>query len=105
MHPVILKAILAIIIGGGFGYFIMRFFLRNSILFKIAFLWLINLLFVNINTGMADTFPDTYPYALSFFLTLLFSAIMVLLVYKIMRKPFAKVTADLEKLAEGKLSI
>jgi len=105
MHPVVIKAILAIIIGGGFGYFIMRFFLRNSILFKIAFLWLINLLFVNINTRMADTFPETYPYALSFFMTLLVSSIMVLLVYKLMKKPFAKVTADIEKLADGKLSI
>lgn len=105
MHPVVLKAILAITIGGGVGFIIIRFFLRKSILFNIAWLWLINLLFVNINTRMMETFTDTYPYALGFFLNILVSAVMVTLVFKMIKKPFAKVASDVEKLAHGKLNI
>jgi methyl-accepting chemotaxis protein len=105
MHPVLIKAILAIVIGVPVAYTMMKFFFRKSILFNISWLWLSNLLFININTRAMENFKDSYPYPLAFALNIIVSASMVLIVYRKIRRPFAKVTSDIEKLAEGKLNI
>ena len=52
-----------------------------------------------------DTFPDQYPYVAGFLLSIVVSASMVVIVYRLIRKPFLKVTTDIERLAEGKLII
>jgi methyl-accepting chemotaxis protein len=105
MHPVVLKAILATSIGIPLGYIIIRLFLRNSILFKIAWFWLISLLFVNINTRLMEVFSGNYPYALGFFFNILVPSLFVLIVNKMIRQPFQKVSSDIEKLAGGNLNI
>jgi methyl-accepting chemotaxis protein len=105
MHPVLLKSILAIAIGTPIAYFLMKMFFKKSILFNIAWLWLINIFFVNINTRIVENFKESYPYALGFALNILFSASMVLIVYYMIKKPFSKVIEDIDKLSNGKLLI
>lgn len=105
MHPVIIKAFLAIIVGVPTAYVVMRVFLKNSILLKIGWIWLINLIFININTRLMDTFPDDYPYALGFSLAIIGSSSLVILVYKLIRKPFLKITTDLENISKGTINV
>lgn len=105
MHPVVIKAILSLVIGIPVGYLVMYLFLRNSILFKIAWLWLINVLFVVGNTRVNESFPDTYPYPLAFFLNIVFSAAMIIIVHKMIQKPFSKIVDMMKKIASGELII
>lgn len=105
MHPVIVKAILAIAIGVPAGYLVMRLFLKNSILLKIGWIWLINILFININTRIMDTFPENYPYALGFAIAVIVSTLLVVLVYKLIRRPFQKITTDIENISQGKIDV
>lgn len=105
MHPVLLKAILAIIIAIPVAYGIMWLFFRKSILFNISWLWVISLLFININTRCMEVFKDQYPYALGFAINIITALAMVLTAYRLIQKPFKKVTADLEMLSKGKLNI
>lgn len=105
MHPVVIKAILSLVIGIPIGYFVMYFFLRKSILFKMAWLWLINILFVIANTRLNENFPDTYPYPLAFLINVIFSASMIIIVHKMIQKPFARIVDMMKKIASGELNI
>jgi methyl-accepting chemotaxis protein len=105
MHPVILKAIIAIAVGLPVAYLVMRFFLRKSILFKIAWFWFISLIFINVNTRIMENFPEQYPYAIGFAVAITVSVGLVVLVYRMFRKPFARITSSVEKMANGHINI
>lgn len=105
MHPVILKAILSIVIGLPVAYIIMLIFLRNSILFKVGWLWAISIILVITNTRMMENFPDQYPYAIGFSISIFITAFLVVMVYRMVRKPFLRVTDSIEKIANGHINI
>jgi len=105
MHPVVIKSILSVVLATPLFYIIMRLTLRKSILFKIGWIWLVSLLFVSNNARLMENFKDEYPYAVGFIISMVFSFFSVLLVYKMIKKPFNKVIKDIEKIAEGKVSI
>ncbi len=105
MHPVILKSIIAIVVGVPVAYFFMRLFLRNSVLLKISWVWLVSLLFVIINTRVMENFPEQYPYALGFPVAIIVIAILVTLVFRMIRNPFTRVIASVEKISNGEIII
>jgi methyl-accepting chemotaxis protein len=105
LHPVIIKAIIAISVSIPLSYFFLKLFFRKSILFNISWFWMINLIFININTRAMEVFKDMYPYALGFAINITFSTTMVYIVYRLLKKPFTKVSSDIEMLSLGKLNV
>jgi len=105
MHPVILKSLFTVFFATPIALITIYYFFRKSILLKITTLWTINLIFMVVNTRLTDYFPEQYPYALALSIAILFSAGLVIIVNKIVKKPLNDAISNLEKLSKGNLDI
>ncbi|MCF6241858.1 MAG: methyl-accepting chemotaxis protein [Bacteroidales bacterium] len=84
---------------------ILRLFFKNSILYKIIFLWVTNLILIDISSKMSVLYPEAYPKYISLPLGLSVSIGLIYLTYKLVRKPFDTAISNLEVLSEGKLDV
>ena len=84
---------------------VLRLLFKNSILYKIIFLWVTNLILIDISSKMSVLYPEAYPKYISLPIGLGISVFLVYLTYRMVRKPFDKALASLEELSKGKLDI
>ncbi len=84
---------------------ILNLFFKNSILFKIILFWVIDVIFVKVNTVLTDAHPDVYPEYISLPIAVIFSVILLYSTYILVRKPFDEAINKLRELGEGNLDI
>jgi len=84
---------------------ILRLLFKNSILYKIIFLWVVNLILIDISSKMSILYPEAYPKYISLPLGLSISIGLIFLTYRLVRKPFDKALESLEELSKGNLDI
>jgi methyl-accepting chemotaxis protein len=96
---------IVLISGATLAYFLIPLLFKNSILSKIVTLWVINLLFNEINTQLARTFPDQYTQAINNPVGFIVSILLIYQVYRLIRRPFDDSLKNLEELAKGNLEI
>lgn len=82
-----------------------RLMFKNSILFKIVNLWVVNILFIDINGKFGRMFPDEYPVYFAMPVGFIVSIILIYQVYRLIRKPFEQSLKNLEHLTTGNLEI
>lgn len=104
MHPIILKSLISLLVGIPVAIVIIKKFFKQSIFVTIGVFWLSDILFVVMNTRVASHFSETYPYALSILVNVIFSVIMVFFAYYLIQRPLNEVLTDLNELAKGKLN-
>ena len=84
---------------------ILRLMFKNSILYKIIFLWVTNLILIDISSKMSVLYPESYPKYISLPLGLTVSIGLIYITYRLVRKPFDAAIANLEELSTGKLDV
>ncbi len=84
---------------------ILNLFFKNSILFKIILFWVIDVIFVKVNTVLTDAYPDVYPEYISLPIAVIVSVILLYSTYILVRKPFDEAIGKLKELGAGKLDI
>jgi methyl-accepting chemotaxis protein len=84
---------------------ILRLLFKNSILYKIIFLWVTNLILIDISSKMSILYPEAYPKYISLPLGLSVSIGLIYITYKLVRKPFEESISNLEELSLGKLDV
>jgi methyl-accepting chemotaxis protein len=104
MESIIVKSIVSLLIGIPIGIFIIRVIFKKSFFTKIGTFWLIDILFVIINTRTAATIPEEYPYAIAFIANVLFSIFMVYLAFYFVQRPFRTALHGLKRVSKGELN-
>ncbi len=84
---------------------VLRLLFKNSILYKIGFLWVTNIILIDISSKMSVLYPEAYPKYISLPLGLSVSVVLVYLSYRVVRKPFSSAIDKLEELSTGNLDI
>lgn len=84
---------------------ILKLLFKNSILYRIILFWVINLILIDISSKMSVLFPEVYPKYISLPTGLSVSVFLVYLTYRLIRKPFDELIANLEELSTGKLDV
>ncbi len=84
---------------------VLRLLFKNSILYKIGFLWVTNIILIDISSKMSVLYPEAYPKYISLPLGLSVSVVLIYLTYRIVRKPFSDAIDKLEELSTGNLEI
>lgn len=105
MDKIIIQTLITFGVGIPVSIIVLQILFRNSLLYKIAVLWVIDIFFIIANTKMTDAFPDPYPQYLSLPIGLVVTLFLGYLVYRLIRKPFDNSIRNLENLAKGELDI
>jgi len=105
MHPEVLKVLIIIFIAAPIATFVIRLVFKNSILFTIASLWLLDVLLMVANVRLQNTFSDSYPIYLSLPIGMSVSFAFLYIVYKKIKFPLNQALNNLEKLSHGQLEI
>lgn len=104
MGKFFLIAAISIFVALPVGIFIIRIFLKNSILFKIGALWLASILLSAFIARTWAYFPHL-PIWLGFISQISVFGIPIYLVHRMIKRPFQKTTENIEKLANGELNL
>ena len=101
----IFVAFSTILFGLPIAYFVFRYLFKGSILFRISYIWLINLFIVDMINNLAKLFPafDQVYYTLT--LGVVLTVICFYLVSKYTRRPLQKSINKIEQLSKGQLSL
>jgi methyl-accepting chemotaxis protein len=105
MNKIILQTLITFGVGIPVSVFVLQMLFRNSLLFKIAILWVVDIFFIIANTKMTDAFPNKYPQYFSLPIGMMVTVFLGYLVYRLIRKPFDHSIRNLENLAKGELEI
>ncbi|MGF7140950.1 methyl-accepting chemotaxis protein [Roseimarinus sediminis] len=105
MNEVFKDIIIVLGIGIPTAIVVLRILFKNSILFNIAALWVINLFILVVSTKLTDAFPEAYPQMMSLPFGMGISAFLIYLVYKQIRKPLDSALKNVEELSKGNLLI
>ncbi len=105
MAHLIFRSVIMLVIAIPTAYLVLRYFFKNSILFKIALLWMTTLLFIIVNTRFTDFYPQYYPYPLAVIIAIVISCVAIALVNKMVKIPFQKIIIDIERVAKGEIKI
>ncbi|MGF1635607.1 MAG: methyl-accepting chemotaxis protein [Cyclobacteriaceae bacterium] len=101
---VITRMLINNIIGITIAFFLLRYFFKGSILFKIGILWVVNIILVSINSRISFH-VDAYADWMGFLVTIAIGTILMYLASKQVRRPLAESLLNLEKLSRGDLDI
>jgi len=89
--------------------FVLRFFFKGSILFKLGVLWVINVIVSSFSTamkfGVNASYPGGYPEWLNFLVIVIASVALLYFASKHVRKPLSESIVNLNKLSKGNLDI
>jgi len=105
MSPFIFRSIIMLLIGIPLAYIILNYFFKNSILFKIGFIWMITLLLIIVNTRFTDYYPEYYPYPVAIIMAITLSGFAVAAVNRMVKVPFQKIITDIERIAKGEIRL
>lgn len=61
MEKIIIQTLITFGVGIPVSVIVLQLLFRNSLLYKIATLWVVDIFFIIANTKMTDAFPDRYP--------------------------------------------
>lgn len=100
----LLKLLPSFVIGIPVAYLILRYYFKGSVFFKIGMLWVINVLFITVNTNIASKFSDQYSLALSTAVGIVLTGFLLAYSGKLLR-PLRSVTEKLETVAKGDLRV
>lgn len=105
MDPV-LKSIL-IVFGVGVPVAIvgLRLLFKDSVFFKIGVLWVINILYITVNTKLAMAFPENYPQFIALPIGMGVTFFCIYIVIRIIKKPLHDSISNLVSLSEGKIRL
>lgn len=101
----ITTSLIASSLGAVVAVFVLRYFFKGSILFRLGTLWVFNVLFTSFNSTLKVAFPDYYGTAASFVVVASVSILLLYLAAKQVRKPLAESITNLKKLSTGDLGI
>ncbi len=99
----LMNVALTLVVSIPLAILILNLFFKNSILFKIILFWIIDVIFVKVNTVLTDHYPDTYPEYISLPIAVVVSVALIYSTYVLIRKPFDEAIAKLKELGEGNL--
>jgi methyl-accepting chemotaxis protein len=105
MNKIIIQTLITFGVSIPVAILLLQMLFRNSVLFKIMMFWAIDVLFVFLNTKIADNFPEKYPMYFSTPVGVSVTIFLAYLVYRLIRKPFDHSISNLENLARGELDI
>ncbi len=105
MNTVLINMIIILALGVVLAIVGTRLMFKNSILMKIVTLWIINILFIDVNSKIGRIFPDEYPIYFAIPVGFIVSFLLIYQVYRLIRKPFDDSLKNLEELTKGNLEI
>lgn len=93
------------IIGVPIAIVVLWYFFKKSILLKIASLWILDVLMVNVLSGLSKEFPSEFPEYISLSIGILITFFLLWYVARIVRDPLQEITTKVVQLSKGDLSI
>ena len=105
MNSTIINLIIAIIVGLIGGYFALRYFFKESILFKIGMYWLICVVLIMIFTALTVKYRESFPAYVAIPIGLGTFISLISLTARTIRNPMSNSVKNLQSLSEGKLDI
>jgi len=93
------------VIGIPVAIILLRFFFKDSILFKISTLWVTSVLLTDMLGELNNYYPETFPTWITVPLGIIIIILMFLYVVKSIRKPLQESISKLTDLTQGKLNI
>jgi methyl-accepting chemotaxis protein len=100
----LIRLIPTFVLGIPVAYFILRYFFKGSVFLKIGLLWVVNLLFITVNTSLASKHPEVYPVLLANAIGIGLTGVLLAYSAK-MLKPLRNVTSLLDMVAKGDLTV
>jgi len=83
----------------------LRLMFKDSIFFKIGVLWVVNVLYITVNSKMAMVFPEQYPQFIALPIGIGVTAICIYMVVRIIKKPLQDSIDNIISLSEGNVNI
>jgi methyl-accepting chemotaxis protein len=105
MNPTIINVIISLVIGMIIGVAVLRYFFKDSILFKIGLYWVTSLLIVMTNTAIASKFHDEYPLYISLPIGIAITVYLIYLTARTIKGPLANAINNLHTLSLGDLKV
>lgn len=109
LEALIRESFITIGVGIPVAIIILRTLFKKSIVFRIGVLWTTNIFLIVVNTKITEKFPEQYPQYICLPVGILMTSFFVYLLYRQVqgrvKKPSQYVLANVEKLANGDLSI
>jgi methyl-accepting chemotaxis protein len=105
MESTVVKMLIVLVLGVILTIIGTRLLFKNSILFKIVNLWVINILFIDVNSKLGRIFSNEYPVYIAMPIGFVVSIVLIYQVYRLIRKPFDQSLQNLEVLTKGNLEI
>ncbi len=105
MDPVIKSILIVFGVGVPIAIVGLRLLFRDSIFFKIGALWVVNILYITVNTKLANAFPENYPQFIALPIGIGVTTICIYLVVKLIKKPLNDSIDTIIELSEGKINI
>lgn len=87
------------------AYFVLRYFFKGSILFKISTLWVIDVLVVDALNGLKEVRPDIFSTPVILPVGIAFTVYLFYLISKDIRKPFLEAIQNISRISKGELTI
>ena len=105
MDSTIINVIISLVVGMIVGIIVLRYFFKDSILFKIGLYWVISLLIVMTNTALTSKFRDEYPIYISLPIGIAITVYLIYLTAKTIKGPLANAINNLHILSQGDLKV
>lgn len=105
MENLFIKLLIMVAVSFVIMYFVIKHFFKGSILFRVVLIWVINLLFISINTALTSQMPEAYPMYISLPVGIGISVYLIHIVARQIRQPLKKSIDQLNTLSEGELNL
>lgn len=103
MDATLRSIVVILFIGLPVAYLVLHFFFKNNLMFRIGFVWMINLFIVAIGTRLSSSFPNIYPQWLSLSVIIFLSWVCFFITHKNVQKPINNVEEKLNLMSKGYL--
>lgn len=104
LSSVIMELLISNMIAIVIAVFVLRYFFKGSILFKLGVLWVINLIAISVNENLKLTL-DGYPVWAAFLVGVGISIVLIAIASSQVQKPLAESISNLNLLSKGDLGI
>jgi methyl-accepting chemotaxis protein len=105
MNSPIINLVLSLVVGMIAGMIMLRYFFKESILFKIGIYWLISIFGIMAVTSITSHHKDVFPIYIALPLGLALTAYMLYLTQKTIKGPFTDALNNLQNMADGNLEV
>jgi methyl-accepting chemotaxis protein len=92
------------VFGAPISYFILRYYFKGSLFFKIGLIWMVNLFLIVADIRMSVHFKDSFPQYISIPIGIVLTVIMISYAARVL-KPLRKATEELSELSKGNLAL